>query len=121
MPKRTGPSDPNLIEVINLLKKISTEKNVSVWKTVAERLEKPRRQRASVNLSKINRYSTDNDIIVVPGSVLGSGILEHSITIAALRFSQGAKEKITSANCKMLSLKELVDKPPEAKQVKIIV
>ena len=121
MPRRTGPTDPNLIEVINLLKKMSSEKKVSLWKTVAERLEKPRRKRASVNLSKINRYSTEDDFIIVPGSVLGTGFLEHSITIAALKFSEGAKEKIKSSKSKMLSIRELIDKPPEPKKVKIIV
>ncbi len=121
MPKRTGPTDPNLIEVINRLKKLSSETNVSLWRTVAEKLEKARRKRAAVNLSKINRYSNNDDIIVVPGSVLSSGMLDHPVTVVALRFSKKTLEKIDAAKGKMLTLYELVDNPPEPKKVKIIV
>ncbi|MHA1114593.1 MAG: 50S ribosomal protein L18e [Candidatus Heimdallarchaeum aukensis] len=121
MPKRTGPTDTNLIEVINLLKKLSSEHKVQIWKTVAEKLEKPRRQRAAVNLSKINRYVSKDEIAVVPGSVLSSGVLDHPVTIAALRFSENAKAKIADSNSKMMTLTELIKNPPEPKKVKIIV
>ena len=46
MPKRTGPTDPNVKQLINQLRKKSAESSVSLWKTVAERIEKPRRKRA---------------------------------------------------------------------------
>jgi len=121
MPKRTGPTDPNLVDLINNLKKKSAETKTALWKTVAERLEKPRRQRATINLSKINRHTRTNDIVVVPGSVLSSGSLEHSVTIAALKFSEGAKEKIQATNSKTLSIQELLDSKHEAKKIKIII
>lgn len=121
MPKRTGPTDPNVIELINKLKKKSAETNVSLWKTVANKIEKSKRQRAAVNLSKISRFSKTNDIIVVPGSVLSSGNLEKKVTIAALKFSEGAKEKISSTNSKMLTLDELVESGLEVSKMKIII
>ncbi|NPD89416.1 MAG: 50S ribosomal protein L18e [Asgard group archaeon] len=121
MPKRTGPTDPNLVDLINNLKKKSAETKIALWKTIAERLEKSRRQRAATNLSKINRYTKVNDIIVVPGSVLSSGSLNHSVTIAALKFSEGAKEKIQAAGSKFMSIQELLDSKHEAKKIKIII
>jgi len=120
MPKRTGTTDPNLINLINILKKKSTETNTSLWKTVAQKLEKPRKQRVSINLSKINRYSKQNDVVVVPGSVLSSGNLSHSVTIAALKFSETAKEKIQSAKSKFITIEELLDSNFEVKKIKII-
>ncbi len=121
MPKRTGPTDPNVLELIDKLKKKSAETNASLWKTVATRIEKSRRQRAAVNLSKINRYSKANDIVVVPGSVLSAGNLKHKLTIAALKFSEGAKEKISSVNSKILSLDELLESGLEVSKMKIII
>ena len=121
MPKRTGTTDPNLVDLINNLKKKSAETKTALWKTVAERLEKSRRQRATTNLSKINRHTKANDIVVVPGSVLSSGSLDHSVTIAALKFSEGAKEKIQAASSKSISIQELVDSKHAAKKIKIII
>jgi len=121
MPKRTGPTDPNVLELIHKLKKKSTETNKSLWKTVAHKIEKPKRQRAAVNLSKISRFSKTNDIIIVPGSVLSSGNLKHKVTIAALKFSEGAKEKISSANGKIVTLEELVESELEVSKMKIII
>ena len=121
MPKRTGSTDPNLIKLINQLKKKSAESKAPLWKTIAEKLEKSRRQRAATNLSKINRYSKENDIVVVPGSVLSSGELKHSVTIVALKFSDTAKEKIQTANSKYLTIYELLDSGYEPNKIKIIV
>jgi len=121
MPRRTGPTDPNIIQLINQLKKKSAETNVSIWKTIAERIEKPRRKRASINLSKINRYSKENDIIIVPGSVLSSGKLNHPVTIAALKTTEQAKKKIHSTNSKFLTIHELLESNHEVGKMKIII
>lgn len=121
MPRRTGTTDPNLAELINQLKKKSSESKAPLWKAVAERLEKPRRQRAATNLSKINRHTKANDIVVVPGSVLSSGELKHSVTIAALKFSETAKEKIQASNSNYLTINELLSSGHEPKKIKIIV
>lgn len=121
MPKKTGPTDLNLVELINKLKKKSAETNISLWKTVAKKIESPRRRRAAVNLSKINRFTKTNDIVIIPGSVLSSGDLKHKITIAALKFSEGAKEKINSANSKIITLEELLESGLEVSKMKIII
>ena len=121
MPRRTGPTDPNVLELINKLKKKSTETKSSLWKTVAKELEKSRRKRAAVNLSKINRFAKENDIIIVPGSVLSSGKLDYQVTVAALRFSEGAKEKIASTNGKSISINELLEKEHKVSKIKIII
>jgi len=55
---------------------------------------------AEVNLSKINRYANRDEIILVPGKVLGSGALSLPVKIAALDFSETAVSKITSARAR---------------------
>ena len=120
MSKRTGPTNPILQNVIRELKNRSRDQSVELWKRVANDLEKPTRQRRVVNLSSISRYTKENETIVVPGKVLGAGILEHKLTICAFQFSGGAKEKIEKAGSKIIPLLELSKDNPTGKGIKII-
>lgn len=121
MPRRTGPTDPNVKDLINQLKKLSSETKIALWKTVAEKLENSRRQRTSVNLSKINRNTKEGDIVIIPGTVLSSGDLEHTVTIAALKASEMATEKIKNSKSTFLSIKEFMGSKPEISKTRIIV
>lgn len=57
----------------------------------------PSRKSRIVNLYKIEKYSKEGDIIVVPGKVLGIGSLSHKVTVVALDFSKSALKKINNA------------------------
>ncbi len=118
--KRTGPTNPLLRNLIEELKKRSSEQNVNIWKRVALDLERPSRQRRSVNLSRIDRYTKENELIVVPGKVLGAGSLNHKLTISAYQFSDGAREKIEKTGSSVVSLLELSKEKPDGKRIKII-
>jgi large subunit ribosomal protein L18e len=120
MGKRTGPTNPYLKNLIEVLRKKSFELNSPIWLTVAKKLEKPRRKRVEVNLSKIERYCSANEVIVVPGKVLASGNLTKPLTIAAWRFSTQAKEKIKKAKGKALTIQELLEKNPKGKNVRLM-
>ncbi len=105
------------------LRKLISELNKQkkpIWKRVAKDLEKPRRIRRIVNLSRINRYAKDGETVIVPGKVLGDGVLEKKVEIAAFQFSQSAKSKIESVGGTVLSIQELLKKNPEAKGVKLL-
>jgi len=118
--KRTGPTNPLLQDLIGELKKRSNEQSVNLWKRIASDLERPTRNRRAVNLSRINRYTKENEIIVVPGKVLGSGMLNHKLTISAYQFSEQAKDKIEKANAKIIPLLELSKDKPNGKKIRII-
>ena len=118
--KRTGPTNAILDGLITELKKRSTEQSVSLWKRIALDLEKPSRQRRVVNLSRINRYTDENDVIIVPGKVLGSGDLSHKLTISAYQFSEQAKDKLEKAGAKIMTLLDLSKEKPNGKKIKII-
>ena len=79
-----------------------------LWRDIAKRLEKPSRNYAAVNLSKINRHTQSNDTVLVAGKVLASGDLEHSVTVAALNFSSQAMSKIQAAGGKCLTIEKLM-------------
>ena len=118
--KRTGPTNAILDGLIIELKKRSTEQSVSLWKRIALDLEKPSRQRRVVNLSRINRYTDENDVIIVPGKVLGSGDLSHKLTISAYQFSEQAKDKLEKAGAKIMTLLDLSKEKPSGKKIRII-
>lgn len=118
--KRTGPTNYVLRKTIRVLKKISRENKVKIWKDIAERLEKPSRQRIVVNVFRINRYTKDGDVVVVPGKVLGAGSINHKVTVAAIGFSKTAYEKIVSAGGKCLHILDLAYQNPKGSNIKII-
>ena len=120
MAKRTGPTNPILISLIMELKKRSKDQNASVWKRIAIDLEKPTRQRRVVNLSSISRYTKENEIVVIPGKVLGAGDLGHKLTISAFQFSNGAKEKIERTGARIIPLLDLSKENPSGKGIRII-
>lgn len=120
MAKPTGPTNPVLIGLIRELKENSIGQKVNIWNKIASDLQRSTRKRRIVNLSKINRYSKENETIIVPGKVLGSGILDHKLTISAYQFSNSAKEKITKAGAKIIPLPELIKESPKGKSIRII-
>jgi len=118
--KRTGPTNIVLRKTIRILYKAAKENNVDIWRAIAEELEKPRRQRRVVNISRINRYTVDGDVVVVPGKVLGSGNLDHKVTVAAIGFSKTAIEKIKASGGRAIHIIDLVKENPRGSDVKII-
>ncbi len=114
-------SNPNLVRLIDDLLKASAENNAKVWREVAERLAKPLRNYAEVNVGRLERYGKEEEMIIVPGKVLGSGEITKPLTVAAWRFSQSAREKIENAGGKCLSFSEALKINPQGKKVRIIV
>lgn len=105
-----------LLDLVTELKKTSTAKKANIWKAVADELLKPTRKMREVNLDKINRVTKANDVIIVPGKVLGKGNIDHKVTVAALNFSESAKQKLKE----VLTINELMKKNPKGSGVKII-
>lgn len=117
---RTGPTNPVLKELIQSLRKESTTSQAALWDRVADDLERPTRIRRVVNISRLARFTKPNDTIVVPGKVLGSGMLPHSVVVAALSFSSGARERIEQAKGKALTIEQLLKLKPKAKDLRVI-
>ena len=120
MALKTKTTNPELRSLILALRKKGKEVKKDLWKKIAEDLEKSRRQRRIVNLSRINRYSKENETVIVPGKVLASGELDHKLTIAAFAFSKQAIDKIKKSGGSVLSINEIIDELPDSKNIKII-
>ncbi|MGM5480794.1 MAG: 50S ribosomal protein L18e [Nanobdellota archaeon] len=107
-------------ELIRELKTLAIKKETPLWKRIAVELEKPTRQKREVNVFKIEQYARDGETIIVPGKVLGSGAINKKVTVAALNFSDSARDKILSKKGEALSIQALMDKNPDAKKVRIM-
>jgi large subunit ribosomal protein L18e len=112
-------TNPRLQSLIAELKAVSRESGSGVWQDVADRLEKPRRTHAEVNLGRIERYAQEDETVVVPGKVLGSGVLQKNVTVAAVDFSTTAQKKIEQVG-DTVGLEQLVEQNPEGSNVRVI-
>jgi len=111
----TGPSNYYNRKLIRELWKTKRR----IWKKVSKKLSGPRRERIEANLYRINKKTKENDVIVVPGKVLGLGEIDHKLTIACLNCSKTARKKIESSGSNLLSIEELLEQNPEGKEVKV--
>jgi len=118
--KQLKTTNPELIRLIHSLRKKAKENEAKIWRDIAEDLSHSRKKRVTVNISRLNRNTRKNENVVVPGKVLGTGKIDHPISIAAFAFSEQAQRKILSAKGKCMSILELIEKKPKGSQVKII-
>lgn len=113
-------TNPEIITIIRFLRKKSNETGGALWAVLAKKFEKSKHARVSVNLSRINRYTSENEKVVVPGKVLGTGALEHKIFIAAFSFSKEARRKIEEVGGECLTIPLIIEKSPKGSGIKII-
>jgi len=90
-----------------------------IWKKLSKKLASPRSNKIEANLYRINKKTKVDDVIVIPGKVLGLGELNHKLTIACLECSKAAKKKIEQSGSKLLSINELLEQNPEGNNIKI--
>ena len=115
----SSKTNPRLNSLIADLKATAREAGTGVWGDVAERLEKPRRTHAEVNLGRIERYANEDETVIVPGKVLGSGVLQKEVTVAAVDFSSTAETKIDQVG-ETLKLEQAIEQNPDGSNVRVI-
>jgi large subunit ribosomal protein L18e len=118
--KKVKTTNPELIKLIKDLKKKSRKNKTRLWRNIAERLSTSKRSRIVLNVSRLNRHTKEGETVAVPGKVLGAGKTSHPITVAAFDFSNRAKSKIQKAKGTCLSIRDLMEKNPTGKNVKLM-
>ena len=116
---KKGTTNPRLKSLIEDLKALSIKEKVNIWKRIASDLEKPSRSRRTVNLSRIARYTKENESVIVPGKVLGTVELNHKVNIAAFTVSKSALSKLQGKGT-FMTIEELMQKNPKGKNLRII-
>lgn len=106
------------------LEKHGKKNKSAFFKALVRELSRPARNRAKVNLWKVNqlkeREGFKGKSLVVPGKVLAYGNLEGKIDIYALSYSEQASDKIAKAGGKPLLLNDLTEKNVKASSLVMV-
>ena len=108
-----------LRDLIEKLEIRGRQENVPFWGALAKKLNRPRRKSYEVNLFSLEKYA-GKETVVVPGYVLGTGDLTKPVTVAAIKFSSKAEDKIKKAGGKVMDIFDFVESKPNLKAVKIM-
>ncbi len=109
-----------LAGLISQLEEKGRTEKVPLWGAVAKKLNRPNRKSYEVNLFRLEKNAAGKGTVIVPGSVLGSGELTKPLTVAALRFSKSAEEKIKKAGGRCMSIQELMEGKGAVQGVRIM-
>jgi len=113
-------TNPIVLHMARDLKHASTKSDAPIWSKMAELALKPSSARRTINVNKINEFTKEGDVIFHPGKVLGMGTISHKITVSSFSISNTAAKKITEAGGEIISYKEIIEKFPTGKGVKIL-
>lgn len=116
---KNNKTNPILLETIDELKRVSRENDAPIWRDIAKRLEKSRKNWAEVNISKLTLLG-EGETAVIAGKLLGAGLIEKAVRVAAFSCSESAARKIRSVGGEVLTIPELVEKNPKGKNVRIM-
>ncbi len=117
---RTLHKNTQTLQLIQELKKLAIARESGFWKRIAVELGKPARNKRVVNLSRIDRHTKENEIVIVPGKVLSSGVLTHKVHVAAESFSDQARAKLIQNGSLALTIPELMQQHPDGKNIRIL-
>jgi large subunit ribosomal protein L18e len=102
--------------------RVASKKNrAPIWSRLADMTIKPSRARRVLNLGQLDKFVNDNEVVVVPGKVLGTGNISHKITLCSFSISTSGAKKVIQSGGKILTFSQLIRDNPTGKGVKIIV
>ena len=116
MSKNMRKTNQALIALIGDLKDQSRSTGSALWRDVAL----SRSNWAEPNLSRLSRHAADEDVVLIPGKLLGSGDVAGKPSVAAYSVSTGARSKIEAAGGRVLTIRELMNENPDGKGVRIL-
>jgi len=108
---------------LNLIKEFrqaSKKNKAPIWAKLADLAVKPSSSMRVVNLTRINKITKNNDILFVPGKVLGTGNISHKITLCSFSISTSAAKKIIQSGGAILKSSDMIQKYPTGKNVMLI-
>ena len=106
-----------VIRMARDLKKASVKNDAPIWAKLAEYALKPSIARRDINLNRISQLTKENDTVVFPGKVLGTGSVLHKITLCSFSISNSAADKIIDNGGKLISYSDLIEQNPTGKGV----
>ncbi len=109
-----------VIRMARDLKKASVKNDAPIWAKLAEYALKPSIARRDINLNRIAQLTKENDTVVFPGKVLGTGNVLNKITLCSFSISNSAADKIIDNGGKLISYSDLIEQNPTGKGVVLL-
>lgn len=103
-----------------VLRKAFKTKKAPIWRRLESELANSRSHSSQVNISKLASVTKEGETIVVPGKILGSGRINHKLTVCAFSMSHKAAKKLNDCGGKIVTIADLTQSYPEGKGVRII-
>ena len=111
--------DQIVLHIAKDLKQASKKNEAPIWSRLADLALKPSSKRV-VNLTRINKITKENNVLFVPGKVLGTGNISHKITLCSFSMSATAAKKIIQTGGKIMTYSDMIKKYPTGKDVMLI-
>ena len=106
-----------VLHMIKDLKQASKKNEAPIWSKLAEIALKKSSSKRTVNLTRINKITKENDVLFVPGKILGTGNLSHKLTLSSFSMSTNAANKIIKAGGNVMAYSDMIKKFPTGKGV----
>jgi len=107
-----------VLHLVKELKQASKKNDAPIWAKLANLALKPSKR--VVNLTKIDKITKKDDVVFVPGKVLGTGNVSHKITLCSFSISTTAAKKIIQSGGSILKTSDMIQKYPTGKDVMLI-
>lgn len=109
MKKKTNPQ---LVKTIFALKKVQPE--------FAKIMSTSTRRTLKLNVEELDKACKDGDKVIVPGKILGGGLIVKKLKVVAFSASAEAEEKIKKAKGEFISILEEMKKNPKLNDLKLL-
>ena len=106
-----------VLHMIKDLEQASKKNEAPICSKLADLALKSSSSKRTVNLTRINKITKENDILFVPGKILGTGNLSHKITLSSFSISTTARNKIVKAGGNIMNYSDMIKKFPTGKGV----
>jgi large subunit ribosomal protein L18e len=91
-----------------------------IWRALEEELAGPRANRREINVRRLAEITKADEVVVVPGKILGTGSLGHKLTVCTFSISETAAKKVIESGGKVVTFDDLIKKHPDGRGVRII-
>jgi len=102
------------------LRRAFKKNKAPIWRLLENELSGPRSNRREVNVGELANVTKNNEVVIVPGKVLGTGAIGHRLTVCTFSISEIAARKIIGSGGKIITLDDLVQNHPDGTGVRII-
>jgi large subunit ribosomal protein L18e len=102
------------------VRKAFKKNKAQIWRVLEDELSGPRSNRREVNVNRLTNVTEKNEVVIVPGKILGAVSIGHKLTVCAFSISAMAAKKIIESGGKFITLADLIEKYPDGKGVRII-